>query len=153
MLTSIEQQKSDEMLNHIYAYETRINKEKITRPYPKPEHDVYGEHYINKEGYSRRRNYNSTAQRIAEIEADIIEEMHSENKASKVKWAVRHIQHWLPNYGGPLVDEAADNIRERILAGIIVVPPYEPSTQEEIIERYCLAFPDQVQQVKSCHLV
>ena len=194
----VEQQRSEEVLDCIFDYEIRINKEKIIPPYPEPEYDVYGEgywsglsgcgmfvvpepeydvygegygdekgryytraiqpnevnrtalSYVNEEGRYHTRDYSSTAQHIAEIESDIIENMHK-NSAGAVDRAIDYIEYWLlGDYGGPLVDEAAVNIKRRIKAGINVMPPpYEPSTDEECIERYYLAFPEQAQQIKS----
>ena len=170
----VEQQRSEEVLNRIFDYEIRINKEKIIPPYPEPEYDVYGEgygdekgsyytraiqpnevnrtalSYVNEEGRYHTRDYSSTAQHIAEIESDIIETMHK-NSAGAVDRAIEYIEYWLlGDYGGPLVDEAAANIKRRIKAGINVIPPpEEPSTHEECIERYYLAFPEQAQQIKS----
>ena len=120
----------------------KTDKEEIITPYPEPEYDVDGEHYINEEGYFRRRDHRSTLQRIAEIEKEIIESMHK-NSVGEVYRAVDYLQYWMPDYVGPDVDEAAANLKRRIKAGIIVKPPRNRLTNEGVSELYRCTFTEQ----------
>ena len=145
MLTRIEKRQAEEMLSSIRDYETRINKEKTPTPYPEQEFDVFNDSFYDDEDRNWARNYPSIADRVADVEESIIENMHK-NSVRAVDRAIDYIECWVPDYSGPIVDEAVVNIKRRIKAGIIVKPPRPPPkrlTYKEVRERYSSTFTEQ----------
>ena len=120
----------------------KTDKEEIITPYPEQEFDVNEEYHRNEEGHFRRRDHRSILQRIAEVEEEIIESMHK-NSVGAVYRTVDYLQYWMPDYGGPIVDEAAANLKRRIKAGIIVKPPRNRLTNEGVSELYRCTFTEQ----------
>ena len=142
MLTRIEKRQAEEMLSSIRDYETRINKEKTPTPYPEQEFDVFNDSFYDDEDRNWARNYPSIADRVADVEESIIENMHK-NSVRAVDRAIDYIEYWVPDYGGPIVDEAAANLKRRIKAGIIVKPPRNRLTNEGVSELYRCTFTEQ----------
>ena len=120
----------------------KTDKEEIITPYPEQEFDVNEEYHRNEEGHFRRRDHRSILQRIAGVEEEIIESMHK-NSVGEVYRTVDYLQYWMPDYGGPIVDEAAANLKRRIKAGIIVKPPRNSLTNEGVSKLYRCTFTEQ----------
>ncbi len=140
MLSSVERQKLEKASSHNFDDAIRIDNEGTIIPYPEQEYDIFDDRSFDGEGRSWVRYHNSIAERVAEVEVRIIEEMHK-NSVCAVDRAIEYIRYWVPGYGGLIVDEAAVNLKRRIKAGgNVMPPPPKRLTYKEVRERYSSTF-------------